>query len=367
MRAFWSVLLVCGCGADRVTPSDLAGVDLAGTSDLSSNSTGESDLSDSSDLSGVLRSRDDAAERSGVCRRRAASGVTGVWTQLDLPMHADGDWCQSIVVDPVNPGTLITACGNNDGRKIKWYRTSDFGTTWALVNSTDMNGNPWGFSIDPNPARDPQTPPTLYAPAGYGSNGAWKSTDGASSWTRLAGADTAFADYNPFGGTDLYHVAILPDDPPNHVLATYHYYFKNNTEGGFGETWDGGRSWVVHPPPPGVGTSHYVLPISATTWCVIAQSNSGTNGVWRTTTAGRTGGTAAQKFRDGTISTAAWTKVSDHEHFHGSYTPVKIGSSWYSPGLNASEGSIGSRATTAPRGRTWCRATTGPRRRTRSS
>jgi hypothetical protein len=65
-----------------------------------------------------------------------------------------------------------------------------------------------------------------------------------------------------------------------------------------------------------------VVPISATTWVVIAQENLGNNGMWRTTTAGRTGGTAAEKFRDGTVSTDAWKKVDDLEHAHGSHGNV---------------------------------------------
>jgi len=258
-------------------------------------------------------------------------GTVNVWTPLSLPGLASGDSCQSLMVDPVNPGTLITACGNNDGRKIKWYRSTDYGEAWALVNQTAMNGNPWGFSVDPNPSRNPATLPTLYAPAGYGSFGLWKSTDGAATWTRVAAADTAFAPYNPFGPTDLYHTAILPDDPPNHLLVTYHYYFKDNPrgEGGFGESWDGGTTWAIHQPPAGVGTSHYVIPVSGTTWCVISQEA----GVWRTATAGRVGGTAAMKYRDGTVSTSAWERVSDssHSHAHGSYTPIKLGANWYSP------------------------------------
>jgi hypothetical protein len=151
--------------------------------------------------------------------------------------------------------------------------------------------------------------------------GAWKSVDGGVTWVRSAAADTAFSTYNPFGATltDLYHVCILPDDPPNHVLATYHYAFKDVSDGGFGETWDGGATWVIHPPPVNIGTSHYVIPISGTTWAVIAQANDGKNGIWRTTTAGRVGGTAAAKFRDGTISAAAWTMVDPLEHAHGSH------------------------------------------------
>ena len=142
-------------------------------------------------------------------------GTTDTWVQLALPNYGAGDVCQS-VVDPVIHGTLYTACGNNDGRKIKWYKSVDYGDTWTITNSTTMNGNPWGVTIDPNPNRDPNTPATIYSPAGYGSLGAWKSTDGAVTWTRLAGADAAFSTYNPFGtaSTDLYHTAILPTIRP---------------------------------------------------------------------------------------------------------------------------------------------------------
>lgn len=256
------------------------------------------------------------------------SGPVGEWEQLTagLSNHNAGDRIQSIIGDPVNAGHYYLATGNNDARNIKWYRTTDFGDTWTLRNETAMDGNPWGFSIDPNPTRDPSTPPTLYSPAGYGSNGAWKSTDGAATWTRLAGADAAFGPVNKYGVglTDLYHIQVLPDDPPNHVLATYHYGFKDQPgdEGGFGETWDGGINWVIHMPNAGNGNSHYVIPISATTWCVISQDQSG---IWRTTTAGRVGGTPGAKYRDGTISPAAWTKVSSFEHAHGSF------GSWRSP------------------------------------
>lgn len=273
------------------------------------------------------------------------SGTVGVWRALTIPLlnggdptQTNGDVIQSIMADPVNPGVFYAAAGNNDGRQIKWLRTTDFGDSWTLRNSTAMNGNPWGFSIDPNPNRTPGSAPTLYSPAGYGSFGAWKSIDGAQTWTRLSGADSAFGPYNPFGATltDLYHVAVLPDDPPNHLLATYHYGFLNNSDGGFGESWDGGQSWVIHPPPIGIGTSHYVMPISATTWCVIAQSNNGDNGIWRTTTAGRVGGTAAANFRDGSISVAAWSKVSSVEHVHGSFQAWRTAAGvWYAPGWTA--------------------------------
>jgi hypothetical protein len=280
----------------------------------------------------ILGSVFSLATALAVVAQTSPSGTPGVWEGLNVPGLAAGDHIQSVMADPVNPGHFYIAAGNNDGRAIKWYRTTDFGDTWTLRNNTSMHGNPWGFSIDTNSSRNPATPPTLYSPAGYGDTGAWKSTDGAATWTRLAGADAAFGPYNPFGSllTDLYHVCVLPDDPPNHVLASYHYYFKDNSEGGFGETWDGGTTWVIHPPMGGHGTSHYVIPISATTWCVIAQDNNGLNGIWRTTTAGRTGGTAGAKYRDGTISATAWSKVSPLEHMHGSFSAHQAqNGAWY--------------------------------------
>jgi len=259
-----------------------------------------------------------------------------------LPGWQTGDFCY-LLPDPVNPAKMVAGCGNNDGRKITWYNSSDYGDTWILVNNTDMNGSPWGMGIDPNPQRDPATIPVIYSPAGYGSAGIWKSTDFGKNWMRLSAADIAFAPYNFFSGiTDLYHTAILPDDPPNHLLVTYHYGFKNvpNNEGGFGESWDGGQTWVIHQPPTGIGSSHYVIPVSGTTFCVISQEAD--RGVWRSTTAGRLGGTLEEKYRDGIISTDAWQRVSNHAHVHGSYASIKLGNTWYSPGYGDDnlEGSI---------------------------
>lgn len=260
-------------------------------------------------------------------RGKTVPGQLGVWEQVDLPAVEKDDQFQSIAQDPVRPSDFYFSAGAAS-RTMRWWRSTDFGATWEVINDFSMQGLAWGFSIDPNPARDPSTPPTLWSPAGTGSMGAWKSVDGGFTWQRSLAADTAFAPYNPFV-TDLYHIQILPDDPPNHVIATYHYAFKDSDAGGIGETWDGGKTWVVHPPPKGMGTSHYVIPMSATTWCLINQET----GTWRTTTAGRIGGTAAKKYRDGTISTRAWKKVDDIFHFHGSYHSVLVDGVWYVAGV----------------------------------
>lgn len=239
----------------------------------------------------------------------------GAWVRAELPGFAAGDTVQTVLVDPVRASDFYAFIGANGGPTVKVFASTDFGNTWTNVNTTaELTGNPWGASIDPNRSRDPSSAPTLWSPSGYGASGAWKSVDRGVTWQRSTGADTAFAAVNP-SGTDLYHIQILPDDPPRHVLATYHYAFKDVDDGGFGESKDGGETWVIHPPPVGIGTSHYVIPISASTWAVIAQDNNGDNGIWRTTTAGRMGGT---------ISTSAWAKVDSLEHAHGSHQNVVL-------------------------------------------
>lgn len=269
-------------------------------------------------------------------------GEPGVWEHIDLPGVQAGDLFEGLLHDPARPSDFYFNTGEAN-RVNRWWKSTDYGATWELINDFSYNGRAWGASIDPNPNRDPNTPPTIWSPAGYGDMGAWKSVDGGYTWQKSEAAEAAFGPYNAQGATDLYHIQILPDDPPNHVLATYHYGFKDNASGGFGETWDGGETWVIHQPASGMGTSHYVIPVSGTTWVVISQEEG--PGMWRTTTAGRVGGTAEQKFRDGTISPEAWTQVDPHSHFHGSHQSIFLDGAWYVPGITSMKKSTDDGAT----------------------
>jgi hypothetical protein len=124
---------------------------------------------------------------------------------------------------------------------------------------------------------------------------------------------------------DCYDLATDPTDF-RHVLVTFHSAW------GWTDTkWN--MSSGVMEPKDGMGTSHYVIPVSGTTWCVISQDT----GIFRTTTAGRTGGTAALQYRDGTISTAAWTKVDDLAHAHGSHQNLFVGGAWYATGSTSAK------------------------------
>lgn len=252
------------------------------------------------------------------------------WPQDSQQISGDG-----LVSDPANPGTLYAFYGApvSNGGLTHVLKSTDFGLSWAQVDESSFTGNAWGVAIDPNPSRAPGTPPTMYSPAGYGNGGVWKSVDGGRTWRNLftglhngvvakrgGGSLTIPPDGNG-GHLDFYQVHILPDDPPNHILVTYHYGKVML------ESRDGGLSWDLHSIP--WGTSHYVYGIDATTWLVLSQGFEADGGLFRTTTAGRAA--------NGEPSTTAWTKITEVnsnaqgavngrkamslEHLHGAFTP----------------------------------------------
>lgn len=216
-------------------------------------------------------------------------GTPGAWQACELPVGVDltgagSGGVQTILVDPVRPSDFYAFVNTIDSEPVVVLRSTDFGASWTSISQTpEMTGTPWGAAIDPNPERDPATPPTLYSPAGFGANGLWKSTDGGVHWTNMLAGDTVFDPYSPYGPVDVYGIVVLPDDPPNHILFTYHYGFAGPlapqaSDGGFGESTDGGETWQVHVPPAGIGNSHYLVPIDSQTWLAIAQNNDGANG-----------------------------------------------------------------------------------------
>jgi hypothetical protein len=249
------------------------------------------------------------------------TGAPGVWEPAITPPAGKTICGEGVLVDPARASDFYffyeeTHCNGNPRHVMK---STDFGKTWTQIDKTPMRGDAWGNAIDPNPKRDPGTPPTMYTPAGYADNGLWKSTDGGVIWTNLfknggtvpktgGGTVTFPLDGNRFN-TDFYQVHILPDNPPNHILITYHYGTPGQTP--LGESTDGGQSWVVHILP--AGGSHYVYGVSANTWLLISGTDDGP-GIFRTTTAGRV---------NGAISVNAWQKVDGTTHAHGAFTPWK--------------------------------------------
>jgi hypothetical protein len=247
----------------------------------------------------------------------AGTGTSGEWTDQTPNASVQFNDVQSILVDPLRQNDLYSFVDNDGyakGGAITLLKSTDYGVTWTPVSATKFGGLAWGAAIDPNPMRDPGKPPTMYSPAGYGNHGVWKSIDGGVTWTQLFAPGSVLDTISAFGGLpDAYSITVLSDNPPNHILITFHGGWKDSGDAGLAESTDGGVSWVLHPPPASFGISNYIVAIDASTWLVLAQDNGGANGMWKTATAGRVGGV---------ISAAAWKRVDTLEHPHGSFQPV---------------------------------------------
>lgn len=238
-----------------------------------------------------------APDRSTVAVSPGARGEPGVWEQVTPPgMSMDPGFrsnsnfgARELFVDPANPNVLYLTATHQG-----MWKSTDYGLTFKKVSADGGpldQGAAWAVGIDPNPKRDPKTPPVLYSATGYGpQQGFWRSDDDGRTWTHFSlGKD------NDFGS-----IAVDPKDK-NHVIvgmrASTHVL----------ESKDGGKTWrdlgAV-----GVRPSNHVFFVTSDIWLLVSEWGDGSAGTRRTTDGGST-----------------WAKVSTCERFHGSSQPY-IGS-----------------------------------------
>ena len=208
---------VASIGAIEVAPSN-PNVLYAGT--------GESDIrADLSSGDGVYKSPD--------------GGKT--WKNVGL---RDSRQISRIVVDPRNAdvvyvGVLGHAYGPNDERGV--YKSSDGGNTWTRLLD---KGPEIGVSDLAMATSDPailfagtwnahRPPWSTYAPLGGPGSGLYRSTDGGTSWTQLAGHGLPDGDWGRVG------VAVAPDGKRVYALIDV------GKKSGLYRSDDGGDTWML--------------------------------------------------------------------------------------------------------------------------
>jgi photosystem II stability/assembly factor-like uncharacterized protein len=226
-----------------------------------------------------------------------------VWTPINPSQVVYGNtevdvFTQGLALDPCNPATIyLTACANpvDATRNPGLYRSTNAGTSWTKIGPFD---GPINVRVDPG------DPLHLYANQGVrgAAIGFWVSTDGGENWVQPQGFLDAAATVND---TDVYHVDPDPADF-NHLLLSFHYYWQGGDTMGVFESFDGGDSFTIHDPVPGLhGAGGYGIFFlhhpglgigDGKTWLLGTQGA----GNYRTTDAGET-----------------WTKVTDNNMDHG--------------------------------------------------
>jgi photosystem II stability/assembly factor-like uncharacterized protein len=235
----------------------------------------------------------------------------GVWTNISpssegISFVPGGNLTQGMALDRAHPAVLyLTVCA--EGASAAYpkgiYRSGNAGASWTRILEVD---SPNHVRVSPTDAL------RLYVTDGVtgGTNGLWRTRDGAKTWQHISNMCDAAGVGDDCGMNDLYDIAVDPSSF-DHILISFHApWDRTETKfkgAGILESWNGGDSWIVHPPGPDWGYGHSVHFLywpdrgigDAKTWLVGTQGT----GRYRTDDGGNT-----------------WTHVSSVPIRHGGST-----------------------------------------------
>ena len=245
--------------------------------------------------------------------RTYSDGAVGVWEDispqaLDYQCGGSNFGILSVVGGNVDaPHTFYIGTGDHSGKGI--WKSSDDGDTWWKVSGDQIGGSNGSLTLDFTDSD------VLYTGQLYGGDmGIRKSSDGGVTWKQIATTAGMNNDINAIAmdPTDHLHLVAAPHSGTPQIY----------------ETFDGGSTWAIHGALPfGIGILYFLDQDdagSATGSAFIFQSVS--DGTWRSTTGGRVGGTAGQRYRDGAPGAAAWTHVSTLNKTHGASAIARLAS-----------------------------------------
>jgi hypothetical protein len=292
------------------------------------------------------------------------SGTAGTWQNITPPALDMSNWCSvdfSTCNVGTNPSGKVGTYGTTDflideassgtvylgTSQLGIWKTTDCGASWAHINTgnngTDVNGGSVAGSLLDGGRQwtmlmDPTNSQVLYATAGYGAGGIFRSTDGGVDWSQIL--PTSIMNRTQYPG----FIEKITMDPTNHLhlLASFHTICTgtalpgapladngNNVSvvsttsstptgastgyqgwGCLAETTDGGTTWSLttsgYPWVNSDGPGQTM--VNATTWFY---GTNGPQGLWRTTT----GGVAVN-------GSPAWTQVNLYTNDAGATQPL---------------------------------------------
>lgn len=198
-------------------------------------------------VSAIITSR---AEKNLIYARTDVGGAYR-WNDADQSWIPLNDWVDAgnnglygidaLAIDPSNPSRLYMLAGTeywNDG-KTMILRSNDYGATFDTINVTAQfktHGNGYGRQNGERLALDPNNPDILFC--GTRKNGLWKSTDRASTWSKIT-AVTAPANNEGI-------CFVLFDPKRSSGNATKRIYIGiSSLENNLSVSDDGGSTWTV--------------------------------------------------------------------------------------------------------------------------